>query len=78
MCCSILAYLVYNYRSFRRRLPMARVWPPAHYGISLGNMDLQLPPWDKQDRLIEIYFTYLHPFFPAIHKNRFFTEYQYR
>lgn len=60
------------------RLPMARVWPPAHYGISLGNMDLQLPPWDKQDRLIEIYFTYLHPFFPAIHKNRFFTEYQYR
>ncbi|KAF5352426.1 hypothetical protein D9756_005920 [Leucocoprinus leucothites] len=63
------------------RLPMARVWPPARYGLAsppLGEMDVRLPSWDVQDRLIEVYFTYIHPVFPVIHRSRFLAEYHYK
>lgn len=57
---------------------MARVWPPARYGLASpqpGEMDMRLPPWDLQDRLLELYFTHIHTVFPVIHKNRFLSEY---
>lgn len=60
---------------------MARVWPPARYGLAsptLGEMDVRLPPWDVQDRLLELYFTYIHPVFPVIHKSRFLSEYHFK
>lgn len=65
----------------RRRLPMARVWPPARYGLAsppIGEMEEHLPPWDIQDRLLELYFTYIHPVYPLIYKRRFLLEYQYK
>ncbi|EKM84077.1 hypothetical protein AGABI1DRAFT_117526 [Agaricus bisporus var. burnettii JB137-S8] len=63
------------------RLPMARVWPPARYGLAsppIGEMEEHLPPWDIQDRLLELYFTYIHPVYPLIYKRRFLLEYQYK
>jgi hypothetical protein len=60
---------------------MARVWPPARYGLAsppIGEIEGQLPPLDIQDRLLELYFTYIHPVYPLIHKNRFLSEYHYR
>lgn len=58
---------------------MARVWPPskdhAMHNVQEENFDIQLPPIHIQDRLVELYFTYIHPAFPVIHKSRFLTEY---
>jgi len=65
----------------RRRLPMARVWPPSKFGIDTypaDTPDLRLPSQDVQDRLIDLYFTYIHPIFPVIHKTRFLSEYEAR
>ena len=56
---------------------MARLLTPTDYGIS-GKTDLQFPSWDRQDLLIEIDFTHLHPVFPVIHKDRFFAGYHHR
>ena len=64
-----------------RRLPMARVWPPSHFYSKSNHLwdtsDVDLPQ-HKQDRLIDIYFTYVHPIFPVIHKTRFLSEYHSR
>lgn len=61
---------------------MARVWPPSHFYIKpnpfLDAIDFDLPPQDLQDKLIDIYFIYVHPIFPVIHKARFLSEYQSR
>jgi hypothetical protein len=58
---------------------MARVWPGYKDGIQHFPQeeyaDVQLPPTHVQDRLIELYFTYIHPLFPVIHKARFMKEY---
>jgi len=61
------------------RLPMARVWPPTRFGLEQSQIcqtHVELPPQDVQDKLIELYFTNVHPVFPVIHKPRFFSEYQ--
>ena len=55
---------------------MARVLPPADYGIE--KTDLLFPSWDRQDLLIKIYFTHLHLVFSVIHKDRFLAEYNHR
>lgn len=64
---------------FLRKLPMARVWPPSQNILSFlaqeEDVDVQLPPVEVQDRLIALYFTYVHPVFPVIHKAHFMTEY---
>lgn len=63
------------------RLPMARVWPSAKIGIPSGPLDqenVKLPPLAVQDRLLELYFTYIHPIFPVVHKSCFLSEYQTR
>lgn len=60
---------------------MARVWPPSRFGITtypLGQPTVDLPPQDTQDRLLELYFTNIHPTFPVIHKTQFFMEYNAR
>lgn len=65
-----------------RRLPMARVWPPSHFYIKsypiFDASDINLPPQKLQDELIEIYFIYVHPIFPVIHKSKFLSEYHSR
>jgi hypothetical protein len=60
-------------------LPMARVWPPSRLSsCPLSQHSLILPPQDTQDRLLELYFTNVHPHFPLLHKTRFLMEYNAR
>jgi Fungal specific transcription factor domain. len=61
---------------------MARVWPGLKDGIQIfphdEYTDILLPPTHVQDRLIKLYFTYIHPVFPVIHKASFMREYNTR
>ncbi|KAJ7109940.1 fungal-specific transcription factor domain-containing protein [Mycena epipterygia] len=62
-------------------LPMARVWPPIKDPTRLileEDMDIELPPPQVQEHLLQLYFTYIHPVLPLIHKTRFLTEYNTR
>ncbi|KAF7337482.1 Zn(2)-C6 fungal-type domain-containing protein [Mycena sanguinolenta] len=63
------------------KLPMARVWPPIKDPSELvyeENMEIELPPVHVQEHLLQLYFTYIHPVFPVLHKTRFLTEYNTR
>jgi hypothetical protein len=61
---------------------MARVWPPAEHGAAYllreNDLKVQLPPAEIQDHLIDLYFTYVHPVIPVVHKAHFMAEYQAR
>jgi hypothetical protein len=59
---------------------MAEVWPGTGYPQQHQEQDVQipLPPSHVQDRLIELYFDYVHPMFPVLHKPRFLVEYNLR
>ncbi|KAJ7246249.1 fungal-specific transcription factor domain-containing protein [Mycena haematopus] len=62
-------------------LPMARVWPPLKDPSELvyeEDMKIELPPIHVQEHLLQLYFTYIHPVFPVLHKTRFLTEYNTR
>ncbi|KAJ7897143.1 fungal-specific transcription factor domain-containing protein [Mycena olivaceomarginata] len=62
-------------------LPMARVWPPSKDLTELVNeedMDIELPPVHVQEHLLQLYFTYIHPVFPVLHKTCFLIEYNTR
>ncbi|KAJ7492355.1 fungal-specific transcription factor domain-containing protein [Mycena latifolia] len=62
-------------------LPMARVWPPIKDPTQLiqeEDLNIELPPPQVQEHLLQLYFTYIHPMFPLIHKTRFLTEYNAR
>ncbi|KAL1740837.1 fungal-specific transcription factor domain-containing protein [Schizophyllum fasciatum] len=65
------------------KLPMARVWPPAKNQVIASpaeedDVEVTLPPQEVQDELLELYFSYIHPIFPTIHKDRFLSEYNLR
>ncbi|KAF5368636.1 hypothetical protein D9758_002174 [Tetrapyrgos nigripes] len=64
------------------KLPMARVWPPsrdrAAHVIQEDDIPVEMPPIHVQDHLVDLYFTYIHPVFPVIHKSRFLSEYNSR
>ncbi|KAJ3767154.1 fungal-specific transcription factor domain-containing protein [Lentinula raphanica] len=64
------------------KLPMARVWPPskdfATYRIQEDDIEVELPPVQIQDHLVDLYFAYIHPVFPVLNKNRFLSEYTAR
>lgn len=61
---------------------MARVWPPAECRqLNIPQEEernVRLPVHHVQDRLIDLYFTYVHPAFPIIRKKRFLAEYKTR
>ena len=60
---------------------MARVWPSNQPDLppnTIRDEDVQLPPIEVQERLINLYMTYIHPTFPVIHKTRFLSEYHAR
>ncbi|KAI3622119.1 hypothetical protein WG66_015820 [Moniliophthora roreri] len=63
-------------------LPMARVWPPSKDYVAQvakeEDYEVVLPPVQMQDHLIDLYFTYIHPVFPVIHKSCFLSEYHAR
>ncbi|THH18408.1 hypothetical protein EW146_g2572 [Bondarzewia mesenterica] len=77
-----LSLLYQNDRTDDRKLggiwnmPMARVWPPAaNQFIPEENVDVNMPPLDVQRHLLELYFVYVHPVFPAVHKSMFLMEF---
>lgn len=59
---------------------MARVWPASRacHSPSPPETPFLLPPIHVQDLLLDLYFTYVHPAFPVIHKSRFLAEYNSR
>jgi len=59
---------------------MARVWPASKcfQDPSPENTHVSLPPIHVQDLLLDLYFTYVHPTLPVIHKTRFLAEYNSR
>ncbi|KAI5898203.1 uncharacterized protein SCHCODRAFT_02611397 [Schizophyllum commune H4-8] len=66
------------------KLPMARVWPQAKNQVVASpsaqedDVEVTMPPQDVQDELLELFFSYIHPIFPTIHKDRFLSEYNLR
>jgi len=75
-------YLAPNHRRF----PPARVWPPlptdkrliAHTnGTGSDEYLSKLPDSETQDHLLELYFTYVHPSLPVIHKKAFFEVFRH-
>lgn len=42
------------------------------------NERIKLPDVQTQDLLISLYFTYVHPFLPVVHKTSFLTAYYER
>lgn len=70
-----------------RRFPKARVWPPSPSPTNLKHNTaatayddaegVQLPDPAMQEHLLELYFTYVHPSFPVIHKRAFFEGIKY-
>jgi hypothetical protein len=73
-------YMVTGPHIVFRKLPMARVWPgpPTCDDIPPQDTIVQLPPIHVQALLLDLYFTYVHPAFPVIHKSRFLAEYNSR
>ena len=61
---------------YLRRLPPPEVWPgTSHQG---QDVVIPLPPIHVQDRLVDLFFNYVHPMFPVLHQTRFLTEYNLR
>jgi len=62
------------------RFPKARVWPPLPSGSkSIHGEDEfipQLPSPQFQEHLLDLYFKYVHPSFPIIHKRSFLEVYK--
>ncbi|KAI0293914.1 fungal-specific transcription factor domain-containing protein [Russula brevipes] len=52
------------------RFPKARVWPP----LPDEDVSVTLPDTAIQDELLEIYFAYVHPALPILHKQSFLQE----
>jgi hypothetical protein len=60
---------------------MARVWPPIKNPARLvveEDIEIELPPAQVQEHLLQLYFTYIHPVFPVLHKSRFLQDYKSR
>jgi hypothetical protein len=61
---------------------MARVWPRAasctQYSLQEESVQVNLPAIDEQERLLELYFTYVHPVFPVVHKSHFMAQFNAR
>jgi hypothetical protein len=59
---------------------MPGVWPPSTIRPMRleqeEQIEIHLPPYADQDRLLQLYFVYVHPSFPIIHKGKFLEEWQ--
>lgn len=57
-----------------RRFPKAGVWPPLRWAVPPQieeDSDFHLPDMPMQEHLLELYFTYVHPSLPIVHKQSF-------
>ncbi|KIM41432.1 hypothetical protein M413DRAFT_18957 [Hebeloma cylindrosporum] len=62
------------------RFPKARVWPPLPSGSpnlhGEEEFSSQLPSPDLQEHLLDLYFRYVQPMFPILHKRSFLESYR--
>ncbi|OBZ66363.1 Nitrogen assimilation transcription factor nit-4 [Grifola frondosa] len=63
------------------RFPKARVWPPlpptaANQPKGLDDFVPRLPDPATQELLLELYFTYVHPALPVVHKPSFMEDFR--
>ncbi|KAI0257234.1 fungal-specific transcription factor domain-containing protein [Lactifluus subvellereus] len=59
------------------QLPMARIWPHAvNRFIPEDSVKVTMPPLDVQRHLLDLYFIYVHPVFPVIHKSLFWKDFE--
>ncbi|TDL17280.1 hypothetical protein BD410DRAFT_730171 [Rickenella mellea] len=62
-----------------RMPPMSRRWSPEEDNAARRPIDdfdnEQMPSPEKQDFLLDLYFTYVHPVLPVIHKASFLSDY---
>lgn len=63
---------------------MARSWPQATqnlastFDVTEGDMELSWPPYEYRRILLDLYFTYVHPVLPVLHKESFWRDYEAR
>jgi hypothetical protein len=58
------------------QLPIVRTLPIAT-DISEKHIDVHLPAIEIQNHLLDLYFAYIHPVFPVIHKASFLADYDF-
>ncbi|KAF8062419.1 fungal-specific transcription factor domain-containing protein [Lyophyllum atratum] len=63
------------------RFPKARVWPPLPSSASTAmngedEYARRLPEQSVQEHLLELYFKYVHPILPLVHKRSFFEAFK--
>ncbi|KAF9269506.1 hypothetical protein L218DRAFT_953120 [Marasmius fiardii PR-910] len=62
------------------RFPKARIWPPVSESSSGTSFEVdtvsRYPPLEVQEKLLDLYFTHVHPIFPVIHKETFFDHFR--
>ena len=60
-------------------LPRVRKWPRAKDDVAhllQEEHDVAMPPMHVQERLVDLYFTYMHPSLPMIHKAQFLADWK--
>lgn len=56
---------------------MARIWPHAvNRFIPEESVKVTMPPSDVQRHLLDLYFIYVHPVYPVIHKSLFWKDFE--
>lgn len=62
------------------RFPKSGVWPPLPKGHAFAEPDdalpISLPDAQSQEGLLELYFTYVHPSLPVLHKQAFLDDFR--
>lgn len=64
------------------KFPKARVWPPlppsdrAHFAKCDGESSMSMPPLDEQEKLLDLYWKYVHTALPIVHKESFLDNFQ--
>ena len=64
-----------------RRFPTSRVWPPLPPSARNSKKQFEdfsprLPDTATQELLVELYFTYVHPALPIVHKSTFMEDFR--
>ena len=60
-------------------LPRVRKWPRAKDDVAhllQEEHDVAMPPMHVQELLVDLYFTYMHPSLPMIHKTQFLADWK--
>ena len=64
------------------KFPKARVWPPlppserSHFAKCDGGFPVSMPPLDEQEKLLGLYWKYVHTALPIVYKESFLENFQ--